>query len=158
MNKAHKIMITLLLELKSDMRDLRSQLSDITGLLNHQPSSTLTGGSSTLNFMLPLKTKDELKNFEERLAKDNTLRQNVVNYSFVIPLLAYFVIVRFNISLKILVALNSHAFPSAVSLQQGCMLEVLYKKRFILDQELEKYKHSLNCPNMCYPNWYSTFI
>jgi phosphoribosylformylglycinamidine (FGAM) synthase PurS component len=80
---ANKVMVTLLLELKSAVSDLTCQMSTVTELLQglqSSSSSQATAAAETIGFNLPVENKEALDELEDQLLQNKTLANTLVNY------------------------------------------------------------------------------
>jgi hypothetical protein len=78
---AVEILLTLILELKTEMRDVRSQISNMQELLRdmHSMSTLNVAAEDSLSIDLPIRTKQQLDELEAKLEEDRTLKEKLVS-------------------------------------------------------------------------------
>lgn len=77
--KSNQITVTLLLEIKAELRELRQRVEMNTELLADSSSSNIGSNEHDTTFQLPLKTESELQSLEEQLSQDKTATTHLVN-------------------------------------------------------------------------------
>ena len=76
-----EILLTLILELKTEMRDVRSQISSMQALLHdmHSMSTLNVAVEDSLSVNLPVRTRQQLDELEAKLEEDPTLKEKLVS-------------------------------------------------------------------------------
>jgi hypothetical protein len=77
-SRTNEIVLTLLLELKAEMRDVREQLTSMQDILNNVPGFANTEVDNT-HFKLPIQSQNDLDVLEGQLQQDKAMRQKLVS-------------------------------------------------------------------------------